>query len=115
MSDISISDEDEYDFSSEPESDMDMEIEPITSQNSSHSSQHYELIKREKVFELMNSLLAELEKITQISSVRSFHFFMIISLRFASLLIKASICYPWFVDSAACAAQHIQVGQGPSA
>jgi len=67
MSDISISDEDEYDFSSEPESDMDMEIEPITSQNAIQSSQHYDLIKREKVFELMNSLLAELEKITQIS------------------------------------------------
>ena len=73
MSDISISDEDEYDFSSEPESDMDMEIEPITSQNAIQSSQHYDLIKREKVFELMNSLLAELEKITQISSVGSTH------------------------------------------
>lgn len=69
--DLSSDDSDDYDFGSsddhiESDDDIEMSIDPA---QRSGGSSGYELIKREKVYELMNSVLGELVKITQISFV----------------------------------------------
>jgi len=63
------SDEDEYDFDSSDD-DIEMDIQPT---RPSVPVSDYELIQRESVYGLMNSVLADLVKITQISYVSTDH------------------------------------------
>ena len=67
------SDEDDYDFGSENESDEYSSSEPSSPKKLKSSKddriREYELVKRDSVYELMNSILTELEKITDIPHV----------------------------------------------